>query len=77
MPSRPQHFLELRVPAWASRARDEARHGDVVARGEVRQQVELLENEAHGSLAETRAAGVGEGGEVLVGHPHHTRRWAA
>ena len=43
-----------------------ARHGDVVARREVRQQVEFLEDESHGALAQVGAAGVGERGEILI-----------
>ena len=54
-----------------------ARHGDVVARGEVGQQVEFLEHEPHGAFAQARAAAIGERGQVLIGHAHLSRKWVA
>jgi len=67
-----EHFLEV-LAAWPVVAGNVARYRDVVARGEVRKQVEFLENETDGRLAEAGAAGVGEAGEILAGHLHTAR----
>ena len=49
------------------------RDGDVVARRQVGQQVELLEHERHAALAQAGAAGLGHGRQVLTGHAHLSR----
>src|SRR6185369_15991498 len=46
-------------------AGDVTRHRDVVASGEVRQQVELLKHKSYRAFPEAGAAGVGERGEVV------------
>jgi hypothetical protein len=43
-----------------------AGYRDVVARGKVRQQIELLKYEADGAPAQVGTAGIGEAGEILV-----------
>ena len=49
-----QSFLELRIGFGIGSAKI-AGHRDVVARGEVRQQIEFLEHEAYGAAAHARA----------------------
>src|SRR5262249_42824019 len=60
-----QNLLELRV-GLGIRSGDVAGDGDVVARGQVRQQVELLKNETDRAFAQTGSRGVADLGEVLI-----------